>query len=383
MKHMWCKLLLLFALLSAQRLLVVKGAVFNYTITANGTETTTNYPSQTFIWTVTATADETWYTDTILTASVSKTSEGYPSAPGFEAEALVSGVTKFEFLLESTGISGGGYANAEVRLYVNGKIKYSFCACQPSESQPGSQEFVANAGDHYRVSFNTGNQGPAPSFIKSRATATLTYPHRSERVANTARRSATDSGHGTVEKPNGRKFIRSFSAMPTTGSGGSLGAVSNSVTDDSADVSVWLEGNAVFAETRAEHVQTKSWSRTTSGSSSVSPNEDNKFIVATSLIAPNRDTEWSVVDDSDEVDTRMEANNLFAWVSERASQALEIEVAAVRLKWLTVPNQIYKVQWSSALQGWTELTSIVGNGTVMTVVDAVSSERRFYRLIRE
>ncbi len=63
--------------------------------------------------------------------------------------------------------------------------------------------------------------------------------------------------------------------------------------------------------------------------------------------------------------------------------ALQIEVAAVRVSWFAESNVTYQVQWSSQLQGWTNLVVVVGTGAQTNIVDWVSGERRFYRLIQE
>ena len=62
---------------------------------------------------------------------------------------------------------------------------------------------------------------------------------------------------------------------------------------------------------------------------------------------------------------------------------LQIEVAAVRVSWFAESNITYQVQWSSQLQGWTNLVVIVGSGAQTNIVDWVSGERRFYRLVQE
>jgi hypothetical protein len=63
--------------------------------------------------------------------------------------------------------------------------------------------------------------------------------------------------------------------------------------------------------------------------------------------------------------------------------ALQIEVAAVRVSWLAESNVTYQVQWSSQLHGWTNLVVVVGTGAQTNIVDWVSGERRFYRLVLE
>ena len=59
---------------------------------------------------------------------------------------------------------------------------------------------------------------------------------------------------------------------------------------------------------------------------------------------------------------------------------LTIEVAAVRLRWPTQSNTIYQVQWSSDMQSWSNLTTIVGTGSDTNLVDWTDGPRKFYRL---
>jgi len=59
---------------------------------------------------------------------------------------------------------------------------------------------------------------------------------------------------------------------------------------------------------------------------------------------------------------------------------LTIETAGVRLRWPTQSNTIYQVQWSSDMQSWSNLTTIVGTGNDTNLVDWTDGPRKFYRL---
>ncbi len=62
-------------------------------------------------------------------------------------------------------------------------------------------------------------------------------------------------------------------------------------------------------------------------------------------------------------------------------QHLSIETAAVRLRWLAESNVTYQVQWSTDMQTWSNLTSVLGTGSETNLVDCTDGPRRFYRLI--
>jgi hypothetical protein len=57
------------------------------------------------------------------------------------------------------------------------------------------------------------------------------------------------------------------------------------------------------------------------------------------------------------------------------------EVAAVRLRWLAASDVNYQVQWSTDMQAWSNLTSIVGSDTETNLVDWMDGPKTFYRLI--
>ncbi len=64
-----------------------------------------------------------------------------------------------------------------------------------------------------------------------------------------------------------------------------------------------------------------------------------------------------------------------------AAPPLSIETAAVRLRWLAPLNVTYQVQWSTDLQSWSNLASVLGRGGETNVVDWTGDgPRKFYRL---
>lgn len=63
------------------------------------------------------------------------------------------------------------------------------------------------------------------------------------------------------------------------------------------------------------------------------------------------------------------------------SRLLSIETAAVRLRWFAESNQTYQVQWSPDMQGWSNMTELVGTGGETNLLDWTDGSKRFYRLI--
>lgn len=76
-----------------------------------------------------------------------------------------------------------------------------------------------------------------------------------------------------------------------------------------------------------------------------------------------------------------EVGNLFAF--ESSSVRLLLEVASVRLKWLSEAGVNYEIQWSTKFQDWTPLKTLLGTGEMMTFIDDVGGDKRFYRLIKK
>jgi hypothetical protein len=68
------------------------------------------------------------------------------------------------------------------------------------------------------------------------------------------------------------------------------------------------------------------------------------------------------------------------YVLERGN-ILSIETAAMRLRWPTISNVTYQLQWSIDFQNWSNLFSVLGTGGETNFVDWVVDPRRFYRLI--
>ena len=126
---------------------------------------------------------------------------------------------------------------------------------------------------------------------------------------------ATDSGSGMVNQIEGNKYIGSFNAYPQPQHGGTVSGVTYSISDDNPNVNTWISGTSVYASTDHSEIQTIPWGPSSeTGSSSVNTDDGDTYICTSTLVAPNGDTVWSVVDDSDEVHTWMVGSALYGRV---------------------------------------------------------------------
>ncbi len=80
--------------------------------------------------------------------------------------------------------------------------------------------------------------------------------------------------------------------------------------------------------------------------------------------------------------TDNEISKLYSFESTPAF-SLEIEVASIRLRWLSEAGTVYEIQYSTALQGWTPLTTVGGTGDTLEYIDPTQGEKRFYRIIKK
>jgi hypothetical protein len=77
-----------------------------------------------------------------------------------------------------------------------------------------------------------------------------------------------------------------------------------------------------------------------------------------------------------------EVSKLYAFESS-PSLPLEIEVANVRVKWPSEAGAVYEIQYSTAFQDWTQLTTVQGTGETVEYVDATQGQKRFYRVVKK
>jgi len=77
-----------------------------------------------------------------------------------------------------------------------------------------------------------------------------------------------------------------------------------------------------------------------------------------------------------------DTNNVFN-LAATFNPVLSIEVAAVRLGWFAASNITYQVQWSTNLNDWSNLVSVIGTGGNTNVVDWTDGPRKFYRCINQ
>lgn len=175
--------------------------------------------------------------------------------------------------------------------------------------------FVQISGGHCLVNSNTGEQiCPYGWYSTSGYRGSIGSSYA---VTN------SDSGAAQISASEGEKTINSFSAIPQSQHGGVVSDIIYTVTSNNPDVEVFFsdtrtqttsDPNAnIIAET-TPGVKLVSWSDTEQGSSSVSVSDGDKLITSSTLIAPNHDTQWSVVDTSASVETWMIGEKLYAKV---------------------------------------------------------------------
>ena len=273
---------------------------FNYLITADGTENITTYPNQEFTWTVTTTGTETWVErgaylgQRYVWASSCKQYYTYYLYP-----AEGSTITRWSHTPYGSRYGGSDngtyidYANNRlvIEVYTGGSV-YNWC-CEWSTG---------------------GSCAQWCSHCSPGSYAAMYYIYGDK--AYTTILTATESGVGTVNATEGRKFISSFDVTPLSPEhGGAVTVDSRTITDDNPDVTTEISVSttgSIYASTDYSEAMAQPWSATEAGSASVNVSEGDKYITTSTLVAPNDDTTWSVTDDSDYVDTWMGSNNLYA-----------------------------------------------------------------------
>jgi hypothetical protein len=64
------------------------------------------------------------------------------------------------------------------------------------------------------------------------------------------------------------------------------------------------------------------------------------------------------------------------------SSALQIETAAVRLRWVAETNIVYQVQWSHDMIQWSNVMSVIGTGELTNILEWTEGPRKYYRHVR-
>ncbi|MEK7678385.1 MAG: immunoglobulin domain-containing protein [Verrucomicrobiota bacterium] len=150
---------------------------------------------------------------------------------------------------------------------------------------------------------------------KGRASATVRLPDRVN-VTFTAQRTAQDTRVGSVSATDGEKEIApvGVNAFPKPEKNGQIAGVTYTIANDNPRVSTHIQNSVVLASTSYSETQRQPWSSMESGSASVTPGEEAKFIAQSTLAAPNADTLWTVTDDNPRVETWIVENRLYARV---------------------------------------------------------------------
>ena len=304
---------------------------FGYTITASGTQNINIYPDQSFSWTVTGSGTETWTEVEIDLVWVSGRAYVSGDESPFSYVAGAGHLVHMSFIPTASGrasysgrmdnphifeIGANYYLPAffyiDSSRYYDLRYRDADIVDIESEYQGGtvgsfSGTFNVVAGHEYYISAWVDWY----RYYENEVTFKVWYPV-SETVTRTATRTATDTGWGMVNQTEGSKHIGSFSAYPQPQQGGTISGVSYSINDDNPNVNTWTSGTSVYASTSYSEIQSIPWVPSSeTGSSSVNTDDGDTYIGTSTLVAPNGDTVWSVVDDSDVVNTWMVGSAMY------------------------------------------------------------------------
>ncbi|MEM3514681.1 MAG: fibronectin type III domain-containing protein [Candidatus Hadarchaeum sp.] len=336
--------------------------LFNYTITATGTENVCTYPDQNFSWTVTGTGTESWMMECGLLDNQevdvsgvmeNKTFYLYPPA-GITIRLWDYTVNYSENGGKDNGTyldtennrlvikvyTGGGYSGstpyggayrATYRIYgidqqqittvllgewsisVYGYKEYrQFYFTAPPYSIITSWSYTvdyslyggSDGGSYidYRKDSHKlvirAYTGGSGTWSKLNGLYYATYRIYGIRLQQTSTVTATDSGSGSVNALEGIKDMGAFDAYPSPLHGGVITDVTYTIVDDNPYVDTWIANGHVYARTSYSEEIIQPWSATETGSGSVNSDEGNKYIATSTLVAPNGDTSWSVSNDN-------------------------------------------------------------------------------------
>lgn len=276
---------------------------FNYIVTADGTEDVTTYPDQEFTWTVTTTGTETWIEHRAYLG------QRYTWASGCKQYYTyylypADGSTITRWSHTPYGSRYGGSDNGTYIDYANNRLVI--------------EVYTGGSVSNWCCEWSTGGScAQWCSHCSPGSYAAMYYIYGDK--AHTTILTATESGGGTVNATEGRKFISSFDVTPLSPEhGGTVAIDSRTITDDNPNVTTEISVStmgSIYASTDYSETMAQTWSATEAGSALVNLNEGAKYITTSTLVAPNGDTTWSVTDDSDCVDTWMDSNNLHARVT--------------------------------------------------------------------
>ncbi len=263
--------------------------LFNYTITADGTEDVTTYPERPFSWTAALYGTETRDYETsryVYNSGCNDYHTAYLSA----ASGTATGWHRSSGGSSLGGRDNGTYLSGNtlvIRTYTGGHT-YSYCC-----------EYLFFFCTRECTGCDEGYFG-ATYYLQSR---------------NSWDRQVTRHGTGRVKATDGNKFIGSFDNTIYPVYGGSTSVHSTRLSDNDAHVSSWISGSdQVYASTGYSETEPVPWQQSESGTARIKAEDGAKQIATSTLVAPNNDTTWSVVDDNDDVLTWMTQADLFAQV---------------------------------------------------------------------
>jgi hypothetical protein len=316
---------------------------FDYTILAEGTEDQTVYPDQSFTWTVTGSAYETWYQNSNYDSGNFQFEDGITSdcnafnpcshwisyakgadnTPACDVGTICVVQGGSAFTINSPNIPGNLFCDLTFRAGYGG-----------ATGENERLEVVINGDVQVYPDPGQSSQDPTQYY-------TLTFPEKFEfnlgknemkfrglggsihldwlKIHNCVKEIKTevtkqDSGLGVVNALEGIKFIDNYNAQPQPQHSGTLGPVTYKVKDDNPNIKTTINKNtkSVLAETSYSEIAAMPWSAEELGTNFVNYLNGDKFIITSTLVAPNGDTTWSVTDNNPNVNTFMTGNNLYA-----------------------------------------------------------------------
>ena len=265
---------------------------FGYTINATGSENITTYPDQTFNWTVTTRGTEHWMGPTMLGSQFVGVYGYYVYQVYYLYPPPGTVISSWDYVVAYNwrGGDAGTYldmANNRLVIQVNSG-GYRWCWWYYCSYSDGS----------YYASYRIYGLGETTTPVSS-----------------------TQTGTGIINASQGEQWVASFDpAPPPPQHGGTVTLDGWDASSDNPNVTLWTVGTLgingdLMARTDYTETMTQPWSGSESGSAAISSADGNKFIITSSLAAPNGDTAWTVSDDSERVDTWMEGSALYAWVN--------------------------------------------------------------------
>ena len=284
---------------------------FDYVVVARGTENVVTHPAQSFTWTMQTATTETW-----------------PEKWWFSQSINESGYETYD--------SGTVYGPSSPIVHdvraSNASEDYAYYSWTPHNLGTTNPN-VTWSGSCYGWQEYTHNGFGGGYYIDENGSFSFTLDFG--QYAGSAPRTLTQSASGSVSSADGLKIVATvdLSSMPTTSyADATLSAPVQTVSSNNPNVSVQIlrgPGNTgyIVASTNVSGSISKAWTGSFEGTGSVTASEGVKVIGTCDLVAPNGDTTYRVIDDSDAVITQVAGATVRAWV---AGEPTTLSIAATR-----------------------------------------------------